>query len=116
MSLSQEQIIKRTEEIFLKHRNAWIEMSHEDKLKEINVKYSTTLAGLAGVLISDIYTQSKIDIKNKDFFTMLNDFLDKMSEELQQHPADCIILLSKVLSDMMIQQTAIYELNKEGEK
>jgi hypothetical protein len=113
MALSQDEVRQRVQEIFIKHRSAWIEMSHDDKCIEINKKYSTTLAGLSNVLISDIYTQSNIQIEKTDFFEMLNDFLDKMSEQLQMHPGDCIILLSKLLSDMMVQQTAIFELNQE---
>lgn len=117
MSISQEQIKKKTEEIFKNHRCAWIEMSHIPGCIDVNKRYNTTLAGLTSVLISDIYTQSNLEIKNGDFFGMLNDFLDKMSEQLELHPADCIVVLSKVLSDMMVQQTAIYEITqKEGEK
>ena len=116
MSLSQEEVRKKTEEMFKNHRCAWLEMSHVPGCIDINKKYNTNMAGLTSVLISDIYTQSNITIENGDLFGMINDFLDKMSETLNLHPADCIILLSKILSDMMVQQVAVYELNQEGDK
>ena len=112
--ISQEMLKKETEKAFQKSMEAFAELSNDENFTNIMKKYNTTFLSLASSMITHMFSASEIGLKqSKEIFEAVDQFIDKISTMTGLHPTDCLLLLSKIVTDMLMQVSTLIELKEK---
>lgn len=116
-NISQEILKKETEKSFTRSMEAFIELSNDENFVKVVEKHNVTLLNLASSMISQMFATSGISLKqDKEVFETVDQFIDKISNITNLHPSDCCLLISKIITDMLMQISTLITLESLEEK
>lgn len=113
--ITQEILKKETEKSFTRSMEALVELSNDDNFVKIMEKHNLTMLNMASSMINQMFLVSGIKFnQTEEVFEAVNQFIDNISKIAILHPSDSCLLITKIMTDMLMQIGTLINLEEKN--